>query len=455
MSFHSWGSLSYGIMAHLERRIMKRHNSWMHVGATLAILFMPVLLAAEAGPSLKTGRIGAACATTNDGRLLVAGGHGAGFVALSSIELGAPETGGFTELSLPGKFDYGAIARLDDGRFLLAGSADNLGIAPGNATAFLFNPADDSIVSTGSMNRPRMNCAAATLANGTVLVVGGWYDSGSPLYAEHYDPTTGSFRETGSLVSGRALPVVLPTQDGRALVMGGVPAYGGSVYETVEVYDPVENTFSLLRNELVEGDPGWRVTYTLKEPGELLLPDGRYALPTSNDGRYGILLYDPVTLACSVEEVPDDILDGSGIGSLALDGTRIFFYLVKAVDSGPASTVRIAGYDQAVGMESVAVTEPMNLVYTPYYSVSAIRGGRFFAAGGTSSTGSQSNFGSVSDTFWMDLPALSTPSDNGHYYIDFPWAYHYDQERWIYIFDTIPAYDYQSEEEILLGEGVR
>lgn len=93
--------------------------------------------------------------------------------------------------------------------------------------------------------------------------------------------------------------------------------------------------------------------------------------------------------------------------------------MARLVGSGPATTIRIGGYDTSIGPEQAAVTEAFEFAYTPYYQASAIRGGRFFSAGASSKTGSQGNFGAVPDTFFADLPKVGPPDYRGWYHIEF------------------------------------
>src|SRR5262249_9648647 len=59
---------------------------------------------------------------------------------------------------------------------------------------------------TGSMAMARELHAAAVLASGRVLVVGGTQLGVSISTAELYDPSSGTFAATGSMATGRLLP---------------------------------------------------------------------------------------------------------------------------------------------------------------------------------------------------------------------------------------------------------
>jgi N-acetylneuraminic acid mutarotase len=94
---------------------------------------------------------------------------------------------------------------------------------------------------TGSLSTPRLSHVAVRLANGRVLVAGGY---GDPSFtrlttAEIYDPDTGAWSAAGDLSVARANHMVTLLADGRVLVTGG--SLGGS---SAELYDPATGAWS-------------------------------------------------------------------------------------------------------------------------------------------------------------------------------------------------------------------
>ena len=73
------------------------------------------------------------------------------------------------------------------------------------------------------MNTARSHFAAALLADGRVLVVGGWTYTSS---AEVYDPGARAFGPTGSMSVSRSRASATRLQDGRVLVTGGAGVAG-------------------------------------------------------------------------------------------------------------------------------------------------------------------------------------------------------------------------------------
>src|SRR5271155_5877879 len=62
---------------------------------------------------------------------------------------------------------------------------------------------------TGPMTTPRYQYSATLLANGEVLIAGGFADPSLSVYlasAELYNPASGTFRATGSMTTERASP---------------------------------------------------------------------------------------------------------------------------------------------------------------------------------------------------------------------------------------------------------
>ncbi len=93
---------------------------------------------------------------------------------------------------------------------------------------------------TGSLGTARIYGHTATLlANGKVLVVGGG-TPGNRLTdsAELYDPATGQWSATGSLITPRFRPIAVRLANGKVLVAGG---YDGS---SAEIYDPDTGAWS-------------------------------------------------------------------------------------------------------------------------------------------------------------------------------------------------------------------
>ena len=74
-------------------------------------------------------------------------------------------------------------------------------------SAFAWAQSPGTFTTTGSMNTARSQHTATLLANGKVLVTGGYSSpfGNSLASAELYDPSTGAFTPTGDMVTGDRL----------------------------------------------------------------------------------------------------------------------------------------------------------------------------------------------------------------------------------------------------------
>ena len=142
---------------------------------------------------------------------------------------------------------------LSDGRVLIAGGLvfDQNQNDVTLANAELYDPATGAFSYTGSLLTPRANATATLLPDGRVLIVGGQQAlSESPWHqvlasAEVYDSVSGKFSYTGSLHSPHAGQSATLLSDGRVLITGGESDIGAYTYDA-ELYDPASGQFTAL-----------------------------------------------------------------------------------------------------------------------------------------------------------------------------------------------------------------
>jgi Kelch motif len=161
-----------------------------------------------------------------------------------------------------------------------------------------------TFIATGSMITPRFGHTATLLVDGRVLIAGGYTDTWNPLpypvngpavtaTAELYDPATGVFTPTGSMITPRAYHTATLLPDGRVLIAAGRGA-GRSEdnLASVEIYDPTSGVFA--------------ATASLSTPSSndnntaTLLLDGRVLIigePATVNGSFRAEIYDPSTAA--------------------------------------------------------------------------------------------------------------------------------------------------------------
>ena len=182
-----------------------------------------------------------------NGTILIAGGLIAGNRYTNSAEIYDPATKTFRTTGSMAVARSGQEAvLLDDGRVLMAG-----GIGEGwtfLSSAEIYDPRTERFAPTGSMARTRAAHAAVKLRDGRVLVVGGHRGRGEgevvDRTAEIYDPRTGRFVMTGSMVSPRHKHDAVTLDDGRVLILGGSDKRDDKgMYSSVELYEPGTGRF--------------------------------------------------------------------------------------------------------------------------------------------------------------------------------------------------------------------
>ncbi len=189
-----------------------------------------------------------------DGKVLVVGGFGGGDNAatrsLTSAEVYDPVTGTWTLAGAMVESRAGHTAMLlPSGRVLVAGGSNDGGSYHPTASAELYDPGTGSWTATRSMIVARVYAAATLLPDGTVLIAGGWGrtsndDPGGPVApAELYHSDSGSWTSTARMVGARTYPTATLLQDGTVLVTGGrsKPALGIS-FASAELYGSASGT---------------------------------------------------------------------------------------------------------------------------------------------------------------------------------------------------------------------
>jgi hypothetical protein len=139
-------------------------------------------------------------------------------------------------------------------------------------------------VATGSLNVPRHGHTATLLANGKVLVAGGYSDdavASAVDSAEVYDPKTGTWSFTGSMAEPRTSHTATLLADGRVLVVGGFNGEKDNV--TAELYDPSTGAWARTGNPT---RAQYGHTATLLQSGKVLV---------AGDGQGICELFDPAT----------------------------------------------------------------------------------------------------------------------------------------------------------------
>jgi hypothetical protein len=237
--------------------------------------------------SMTVARSGQTATLLKGGEVLVAGGgcNGSGYgcdagsfeAPLRSAEIYNPATGIWTRT---GSMTFGrqffTATLLPDGDVLAAGGFAECDddMCSDNRSAELYDPATGKWSVTGSMRTSRDEQSATLLGNGDVLVAGGFTQSGfgsghNLSGAELYNPATGTWSRTASMVTARSGQTATLLSNGWVLVAGG-----GTT--SAEIYQP---------QRAIWVSPGAMGT-ARTEAAATLLPGG-HVLMTGGDGADG------------------------------------------------------------------------------------------------------------------------------------------------------------------------
>lgn len=141
----------------------------------------------------------------------------------------------------------------------------------------------------GAMTTPRQSHAATPLPDGRVLITGGYGPDGPLGSAEVYDPSGKRFSPIGSMGARRAGHEAVALPDGRVLVMGGVgPSF--EFLATAELYDPEDGRFSTTGSMSV---PRESHTATPLSGGRVLVAGGHAGSREDLELYTSAELYDP------------------------------------------------------------------------------------------------------------------------------------------------------------------
>jgi hypothetical protein len=226
---------------------------------------------------LANGKVLVAGGTVRTSRLCLGG--------IRSTEVYDPAAGLFSPTGNMISLRYAHTATaLPNGDVLVVGGfgsgfdCEDLG-EPAQNSAELYNPSTGSFKATGSMVNGRAGHTATLLPSGKVLVVGGGNQGGGPFpfygagsnTAELYDPATGQFSPTGSMSVPRYGHTATLLANGKVLIVGGAITFSSKPTTVAEIYDPVAGTFSATGSTL-EGRYGHSAT--LLPNGKILITGG-------------------------------------------------------------------------------------------------------------------------------------------------------------------------------------
>lgn len=390
----------------------------------LPLLLQAVLLGQASytkGPQLNTARTSSFGTKLNDGRILIVGGHGFNFLRLNTAEIWNPATNTFQQYTMSDYRDQSSLNKLSNGKILIAGGmSSDLGVGQ-LASMELFNPADNSFTPVCNLSAgAKTMVRGAELTSGKVLLAGCWFDQTSASYGDVYDPQSNTCTPTGALVIPRAMPILFPMSDGSALLMGGYGPYGGPMPETIEIYKPADNQFTVFRNTLLADDTLWFPSYgNVDGPDNNKMKNGKYLLLAGKSensiGHYSLITIDPVTKTIerlhTTPELPDYNLntgDSAYVYCMVLDSAKDLCYLISL------KSTNTSYYESSIK----AVDLKTNILYSmnerfviPYGCWDTPRlatgDGKIFIVGGSISN----NFDCLDSTFFFNIQVPTGVND--------------------------------------------
>ena len=374
---------------------------------------LPNFASVTVGPVMNTARMVHNIITLPNGNILLIGGHGSGFIALKSAEILDLKTNSFSQIQMNYTHDIGAVAKIEDGEYLIAGGAGDLGTAPGNNNIEIFDSNTSAFTSVGTMQKSRTGNTAVTLGN-KVLIVGGWYDSGNTATPEIVDLLEKKSTLTGALNVPRSYPWALPTNDSKAVVFWGMPSYGGDQYDSVELYSPNDNNFTLLTGTMLN-ESGWKpfTNYLPRLASDQKMKNGKYLLWAHKDVHTSLISFDPeekkFTKIDTTPSLPDT--NKEVVFDLLVNKHKnIAIALSSKVGSEPnkLSVYVIKLDDMTLYKILDGYTMPTDF-HLGLNSDILLPNGKILITGGFSQTGGSTNFSPVKKTFIVELMHKDTP----------------------------------------------
>ena len=163
------------------------------------------------------------------------------------------------------------MVRLASGQILVAGGCTGLnanGCSGVTNKAEIYNPSTGKWTATGSMIAARGNLTATLLPNGKVLVAGGINGADNPIAtAELYNPATGKWTATGNMITARDEHTAALLATGNVLVAGGENLSGVTTTRT-ELYNPSTGKWTATGNLNTS-----RLEHTIHDADEWQCPD--------------------------------------------------------------------------------------------------------------------------------------------------------------------------------------
>ena len=357
--------------------------------------------------SMRAARHGHTATALANGKVLVAGGRN-GLTVQKTAELYDPSQNypTFSPGSMNVERYRHTATRLLNGMVLLAGG-QNTNSTTRTAELFDFTTGSFSYTKDADGNKsamtiPRDAHTATRLVDGRVLIAGGLDGMGITNTAEIYDPRTGRFTLlTGVMNAGRAFHTATLLGDGKVLFVGG---YNGEYLKSAEVFNPVTNTFepvsdmsearsnhtaALLSDGTVLIAGGRNLETDVNETGgldtaEIFEPDFGQFSETSNTMTSPRSYHTAVNFMDDIDGINDRVILSGGFGPIGTDdepelgalstsdiytpGTRMFTRASSSMNKARQGHTAIL-LDEAISTGYLRLTSDMGLLASESYTI--------------------------------------------------------------------------------------
>lgn len=302
----------------------------------------------EVGPTTNHAKIFPISTMIDNNTMVSFGGRENGFISSVYADVYSASENVFEETTMEIPRDAHCVVAMSDESYMIIGGGYDLGV-PAYANVEIYTPSNGVFTAIESMNYARMQCGAAELTSGDVLVAGGWYQTSPATYAEVFQYSLGTFMLTEAMYYQRAQPTVIPTTDGGAVVACGWGTYGSPSYTSYEYYDATTNEFTLVSEELIAGETGWKLSTPWTRPiTDCKLGNGHFIFLGYRQGletlEYGLIDFDPDSHTFSLVELNQPLagetVDG-GFADIVIDDQNNMVYAI--------------GFDAGVDPQAVAI----------------------------------------------------------------------------------------------------
>ena len=276
-----------------------------------AELYDPVTGGWATTGSMHDARAGFSATLLRNGKVLVEGGSSNSVLALASAQLYDPATGAWsvTGSMNQGRQQHSAVLVQNGSVLVSGGNIDRSPCADFCVTTItesqIYNPSSGQWTAVGELTIPRSFFTTTLLPNGRVLAVGGrvhtgpgYYDYGAIAFADLYSPTTGKWRPTGTMTGSREDHATVLLSNGQVLAVGGTTVnFNGITVASTELYDPATGGWTAT-GSMLQGRE--RHTATALQNGQVLVAGGDYYDGVNAGFLNECELYDPAVGTWSV-----------------------------------------------------------------------------------------------------------------------------------------------------------